>query len=151
MEEIELEMNPEDIAISLFVDSDENQSFGLLDIQDFEYLFQIALEIAIYGFAILYPDKDILSVNQRDISEMIFQLNTYLKKLRLKIAVSDQIDDFYCIVTEPKFRTPNRWLVDKYQIIGNSQFRVNEETGIDDFKIVIGQACLWFEIVNYQD
>ena len=131
------------------MDSDETQSFGLLDIQDFEYLFQIVLEIAIYGFAILHPERDILKVGQSEIMEMISQLNVYLKKLRLKLAVSDQIDDFYCIVTEPKFKTPNRWLVDKYQIIGNSQFQITEGTGLDDFKIIIGKACVWFEVVDY--
>jgi hypothetical protein len=127
---------------------------------DYEILFQIMLEITLYGLKIINPTYNLLTIN---VIEDLDYLNKYLNKmyinLNCKIEEFEDVNeirnksDWYCQINYPlpEFLSYNEgWKITDYQIFSNRLFEQNDNTPIEEYRAIVRNKnkifYFWFNI-----
>lgn len=132
-------------------------------------LFQILLEITLYGLSILSPNYNLLKINSEDDLNI---LNTYLNKMFINLNSSkeefEDINEFkyrsnwYCHINYPlpdyfinESNINSIWQVDKYQMFQNRLFEETDNTKLEEYIAIVRNNntlyYFWFNIINKID
>ncbi len=129
-------------------------------------LFQILLEITLYGLNIISPEYSLFKINSEDDLSI---LNKYLNKMFINLNSSKEEfeninyfrerDNWYCHISNPlpeflinENNIDLMWQVDKYQMFQNNLFLENDETQLEEYKAVVRNKntlyYFWFNVIE---